>query len=46
MNPAPGLLRHVMCGLFFDHNERVAPIDIDQPLSDGEILSVAGGIEV
>jgi glyoxylase-like metal-dependent hydrolase (beta-lactamase superfamily II) len=27
-----------MCRLFYDHNERVAPVVIDQPLSDEEIL--------
>jgi glyoxylase-like metal-dependent hydrolase (beta-lactamase superfamily II) len=46
MRPAPGLLRQVMCRLFYDHNERVAPVVIDQPLTDGEILPVAGGIEI
>jgi glyoxylase-like metal-dependent hydrolase (beta-lactamase superfamily II) len=46
MQPAPGLLRQVMCKLFFDPNERLAPVAIDQPLRDGEILPVAGGIEV
>jgi glyoxylase-like metal-dependent hydrolase (beta-lactamase superfamily II) len=35
-----------MCRLFFDHNERVAPVAIDQALTDGEILPVAGGIEI
>jgi glyoxylase-like metal-dependent hydrolase (beta-lactamase superfamily II) len=46
MSPAPGLLRQVMCRLFYDHNKRVAPVAIDQPLTDGEILPIAGGIEV
>ena len=46
MCPAPGLLRKVMCRLFYDHNERVAPVVIDQPLTDGEILPIAGGIEI
>jgi glyoxylase-like metal-dependent hydrolase (beta-lactamase superfamily II) len=46
MSPAPGLLRRAMCNLFYDHNERVTPIVIDQPLTDGEILPVAGGIEI
>ncbi len=46
MSPAPGLLRQAMCRLFYDHNERVEPIVIDQPLTDGEILPIAGGIEV
>ena len=46
MRPAPGLLRQVMCRLFYDHKERVAPVTIDRPLSDGEILPIAGGFEV
>ena len=46
MRPAPGLLGQVLCRLFFDPDERVEPVAIDQPLSDGEILPIAGGIEV
>ena len=46
MQPAPGLLRQVICSLLYDHNQRVAPVAIDQPLSDGDILPVAGGIDV
>ena len=46
MTPAPGLLRQIMCRLFFHPDERVEPVAIDQPLSSGEILSIAGGIEV
>jgi glyoxylase-like metal-dependent hydrolase (beta-lactamase superfamily II) len=46
MSPAPGLLGQAMCRLFYNHNERVAPVVIDQPLSDGESLPIAGGIEI
>jgi glyoxylase-like metal-dependent hydrolase (beta-lactamase superfamily II) len=46
MTPAPGLLRQVMCRLFFDPNERMGPVAIDQPMTDGETLPIAGGIEV
>jgi glyoxylase-like metal-dependent hydrolase (beta-lactamase superfamily II) len=46
MTPAPGLLRQVMCRLFFRPGERVEPVAIDQPLTAGEILPVAGGIEI
>ena len=46
MTPAPGLLRQVMCRLFFRPDERLEPVAIDQPLIDGEILPIAGGIEV
>jgi len=46
MTPAPGLLRQVTFRLFFDPGKRVEPVAIDQPLTDGEILPIAGGIEV
>jgi len=46
MSPAPGLLGQMMCRLFYDHNERVTPVAIDQPLTHGEILPIAGGFEV
>jgi glyoxylase-like metal-dependent hydrolase (beta-lactamase superfamily II) len=46
LTPAPGLSRRVMCTLFFHPNERVNPIAIDQPLTAGELLPIAGGIEV
>ena len=35
-----------MCRLFYNHNERVAPVAIDQPLIDGDIVPIAGGIDV
>ena len=43
---APGLLRPVLCRLFFHPSDRVEPVTIDEPLTDGELLPVAGGIEV
>jgi glyoxylase-like metal-dependent hydrolase (beta-lactamase superfamily II) len=46
MSGAPGLLRQVMCRMFFDPDERLEPVAIDQALADGEILPIAGGIEV
>jgi len=46
MRPAPGLLGQVLCRLFFNPDERMEPVTIDQPLSDGELLPIAGGIEV
>jgi glyoxylase-like metal-dependent hydrolase (beta-lactamase superfamily II) len=46
MSPAPGPLRQVLCWLLYDRNARVAPVAIDQPLTPGEILPIAGGIEV
>jgi len=46
MRPAPGLLGQVLCRLFFHPEERMEPVAIDQPLTPGEILPIAGGIEV
>jgi glyoxylase-like metal-dependent hydrolase (beta-lactamase superfamily II) len=46
MRGAPGLLRQVMCRLLYDPDKQVEPVAIDQPLTDGEILPIAGGIEV
>jgi glyoxylase-like metal-dependent hydrolase (beta-lactamase superfamily II) len=46
MRPAPGPLGQVLCRMFFNPEERLEPISIDQPLTDGEILPIAGGIEV
>ena len=46
MRAAPGLLRRVMCKLFYRPDERLEPVAIDQPLTDGEMLPIAGGIEV
>jgi glyoxylase-like metal-dependent hydrolase (beta-lactamase superfamily II) len=46
MRPAPGLLRQGMARLFYDHDQRVAPLATDEPLADGDVLPFAGGIEV
>ena len=46
MIPAPGLLGLVLCNLFYHPNERLDPVAIDQALNPGEILPIAGGIEV
>jgi glyoxylase-like metal-dependent hydrolase (beta-lactamase superfamily II) len=46
MRPAPGLLGQVLCRLLFHPHKRLEPVAIDQPLTAGEILPVAGGIEV
>ncbi len=46
LRAAPGLLRQVMCKLFFHPDERLEPVAIDQPLTAGETLPIAGGIEV
>jgi glyoxylase-like metal-dependent hydrolase (beta-lactamase superfamily II) len=46
LKPAPGLLSPILCRLFFHPSEPVEPVSIDQPLTDGELLPVAGGIDV
>ena len=46
MTPAPGLLGRVLCNMFFHPDERLDPVTIDQPLTPGETLPIAGGIEV
>ena len=46
MTPAPGLLRQVLCKLLYHPDERLEPVAIDQPLTAGDILPIAGGIEV
>ena len=46
LQPAPGLLRRVLCNLLFHPDKRVEPVPIDEPLTGGEILPIAGGIEV
>jgi glyoxylase-like metal-dependent hydrolase (beta-lactamase superfamily II) len=43
---APGLLRPVLLRLFYHPGERVEPVTIDQHLTAGELLPIAGGIEV
>jgi glyoxylase-like metal-dependent hydrolase (beta-lactamase superfamily II) len=46
LKPAPGLLKRVLCKLFFDPEERVEPVSIDRLLTAGETLAIAGGFEV
>jgi glyoxylase-like metal-dependent hydrolase (beta-lactamase superfamily II) len=46
LRAAPGLLRRVLCKLFYHPDDRLRPVAINQPLTAGEMLPVAGGIEV
>ncbi len=46
LKPAPGFLRRVLCNLVYRPNERLEPIAINQHLTVGENLPVAGGFEV
>jgi glyoxylase-like metal-dependent hydrolase (beta-lactamase superfamily II) len=45
LTPAPGLLRRVLCDLFFHPDERMEPVAIDQLLTPGELL-ITGGFDV
>ena len=45
MIPAPGLVG-LLCKVVYHPDERVEPVAIDQPLTAGEILPIAGGFEV
>ncbi len=42
LRAAPGLSRRLMCKLFFHPDQRLDPVAIDQPLTPGEILPIAG----
>jgi glyoxylase-like metal-dependent hydrolase (beta-lactamase superfamily II) len=46
MRAAPGMLRQVLCKLLYHPGKRLEPVAINQPLAAGEILSIAGSIEV
>ena len=46
LKAAPGLLRRVLCKLFYPPDWRVDPVSIDQPLVPGEMLSITGGFDV
>jgi glyoxylase-like metal-dependent hydrolase (beta-lactamase superfamily II) len=46
LTAAPGLLRQVLCRLFYHPDQRLEPVAIDQRLTAGELLPIAGGIEV
>ena len=46
LRAAPGLLRRVLCKLLYHPDERLAPVAINQPLTAGEVLPIAGGFDV
>ena len=46
LTPAPGLVRQALCRVFFHPEERLAPVAIDEPLTPGETLPIAGGFEI
>lgn len=46
LTPRPGPLGIVLCKLTYHPDKRVDPVAINQLLTDGEVLAIAGGIEV
>jgi glyoxylase-like metal-dependent hydrolase (beta-lactamase superfamily II) len=46
LEAAPGVLRTVLCRLIYRPDQRLEPIAINQELTNGEVLTIAGGIEV
>jgi glyoxylase-like metal-dependent hydrolase (beta-lactamase superfamily II) len=46
MTAAPGMLWRVLCRLIYHPDRRLEPVAINQSLTAGEILPIAGGIEV
>ncbi len=46
LTAAPGLLRRLLCKLLYHPGKRLEPVAINQSLIAGEILPIAGGIEV
>ena len=46
LTAAPGVTRRLMCKVFFHPEERLEPVAINQPLTAGETLTIAGGMEV
>ena len=46
LRAAPGLLRRGLCKLLYHPDQRLEPVAINQPLIAGEVLPIAGGIEV
>jgi glyoxylase-like metal-dependent hydrolase (beta-lactamase superfamily II) len=45
LTPAPGLIG-LVCNVFYQPDERLEPVAIDQPLTAGRILPIAGGFDV
>ena len=46
MRPSPGLVQQIGFRLFWHPDESIAPVRIDRQVHDGEMLPVAGGLEV
>jgi glyoxylase-like metal-dependent hydrolase (beta-lactamase superfamily II) len=46
MRPSPGLVQQIGFRLFYHPNEPIAPVRIDHQIHDGQMLPVAGGLQV
>lgn len=46
MKPARGLIRHLAFKVVWDPDEQMEPFRIDQTIADGEMLPLAGGLQV
>ena len=46
MRAAPGLLSHALFALFVRPEQKLEPARIDQAMTDGDVLPIAGGLEV
>jgi glyoxylase-like metal-dependent hydrolase (beta-lactamase superfamily II) len=46
MRPSPGLVQRIGFRLFFHAEEPVAPVRIDHQMQDGDMIPVAGGLQV
>ena len=46
MDPAPGLLQRTVYRIVWQPQERTEPVRIDRHISDGEMLPLAGGLQV
>ena len=46
LSAAPGLLPTLLCTIFSRANATVEPAHIDQRMADGDVLPIAGGLEV
>ncbi len=46
LRTAPGMVRGILCKMLYNPAERVEPVAINQLLGNGEVLPIAGGMEV
>jgi glyoxylase-like metal-dependent hydrolase (beta-lactamase superfamily II) len=46
MSPSPGLVQRIGFRIFWRPEERVTPLRIDKYMEDGDVLPIAGGLQV